>query len=136
MSNRIVRRSIGAGGSAALTALALFAAFRETANIDSIDILKPRLAARGIDIRCMEEGDPEINLATATQKITLKQGIDQPTAKDIIKRIKDAKLKVNAQIEGDKLRVQGKKRDDLQAAIALLREAELKLPLQFENFRD
>ncbi|MCB1629093.1 MAG: YajQ family cyclic di-GMP-binding protein [Xanthomonadales bacterium] len=101
-----------------------------------IDILKPRLAARGIDIRCMEEGDPEINLATATQKITLKQGIDQPTAKDIIKRIKDAKLKVNAQIEGDKLRVQGKKRDDLQAAIALLREAELKLPLQFENFRD
>lgn len=101
-----------------------------------LDILKPKLAARGIDVRCMEEGDPEINLASATQKITLRHGIDQATAKDIVKRIKDAKLKVNAQIEGDKLRVQGKKRDDLQTAIALLRQAELDLPLQFENFRD
>lgn len=101
-----------------------------------IDILKPKLAARGIDIRCLDEGEPEVNLASATQKITLRHGIDQPTAKDIVRRIKDAKLKVNAQIEGDKLRVQGKKRDDLQAAIALLRQAELKLPLQYENFRD
>lgn len=101
-----------------------------------LDILKPRLAARGIDIRCMDVADPEVNLASASQKVTLQQGIDQPTAKDIIKRIKEAKLKVSAQIEGDKLRVQGKKRDDLQSAIALLRQAELKLPLQFENFRD
>ncbi|HEX6832702.1 MAG TPA: YajQ family cyclic di-GMP-binding protein [Rudaea sp.] len=102
-----------------------------------LDILKQRLASRHIDIRAAEIADPEINLATARQKVTLKQGIDQPTAKDIIKRIKDAKLKVETQIQGDKLRVSGKKKDDLQTAIALLRAAsDLKLPLQFENFRD
>ena len=101
-----------------------------------LDILKQRLASRHIDIRCAEIAEPEVNLATARQKITLKQGIDQPLAKDMIKRLKDAKLKVEAQIQGDKLRVSGKKRDDLQAAIALLRAADLKMPLQYENFRD
>ena len=69
--------------------------------------------------------------------MTLKQGIEQPLGKDIIKRIKDAKLKVEVQIQGDKLRVTGKKRDDLQTAIALLRATpEIKMPLQYENFRD
>lgn len=101
-----------------------------------LDILKQRLTGRHIDIRALEIGEAEINLATARQKITLKQGIDQPAAKDIVKRIKDAKLKVETQIQGDKLRISGKKRDDLQAVMALLRGAELKLPLQFENFRD
>jgi uncharacterized protein YajQ (UPF0234 family) len=101
-----------------------------------LDILKQRLASRHIDIRCAEIADPEINLSSARQKITLKQGIDQPLAKDIIRRIKDARLKVEAQIQGDKLRVSGKKRDDLQTAIALLRAADLKMPLQYENFRD
>ena len=102
-----------------------------------LDVLKQRLAARHIDIRCAEIADPEINLASARQKVTLKQGIDQPAAKDIIKRMKDAKLKVEAQIQGDKLRITGKKRDDLQTAIALLRAAaDIKLPLQYENFRD
>jgi uncharacterized protein YajQ (UPF0234 family) len=101
-----------------------------------LDILKQRLAARHIDIGCAEIADPEINLATARQKITLKQGIDQPLAKDIVKRIKEAKLKVEAQIQGDKLRVNGKKRDDLQTAMALLRSADIKMPLQYENFRD
>ena len=102
-----------------------------------LDILKQRLAARHIDIACAEIADPEINLAAARQKVTLKQGIDQPLAKDIVKRIKDAKLKVEAQIQGDKLRVTGKKKDDLQTAIALLRgAADIKMPLQFENFRD
>jgi len=102
-----------------------------------LDILKQRLASRHIDIRAAEIADPEINLASARQKVTLKQGIDQPAAKDIIKRFKDAKLKVEAQIQGDKLRVSGKKRDDLQTAIALLRAAaDIKLPLQYENFRD
>ena len=101
-----------------------------------LDILKQRLAARHIDIGCAEIAEPEINLATARQKITLKQGIDQPLAKDIVKRIKEAKLKVEAQIQGDKLRVNGKKRDDLQAAMALLRNADIKMPLQYENFRD
>jgi len=102
-----------------------------------LDILKQRLANRHIDIRCAEIADPEINLASARQKVTLKQGIDQPSAKDIVKRIKDAKLKVEVQIQCDKMRVTAKKRDDLQTAIALLRAAaDIKLPLQYENFRD
>lgn len=101
-----------------------------------LEILKPRLVARGIDIRCMELAEPEVNLAAARQKITLKQGIEQKIAKEIIKMIKDAKIKVEAQINGEKLRVSGKKRDDLQLVMALLRKAELELPLQFDNFRD
>jgi len=101
-----------------------------------LEILKQRLAARHIDIRCAEIADPEVNLATARQKVTLKQGIEQALAKDIVKRIKDAKLKVEVQIQGDKLRIVGKKKDDLQTAIALLRGAEIKMPLQYENFRD
>ncbi|MCR6701496.1 MAG: YajQ family cyclic di-GMP-binding protein [Dokdonella sp.] len=101
-----------------------------------LDILKIRLAGRGIDIRCAEIADPEVNLARARQRVTLKQGIDQPLAKDIVKRLKDSGLKVQAQINGDKLRVTGKKRDDLQTAIAFLRAADIAMPLQFDNFRD
>jgi hypothetical protein len=100
------------------------------------DILKQRLAARHIDVRCAEVADPEINLGNARQKVTLKQGLDQPLAKDIVKRIKEAKLKVEVQIQGDKLRIVGKKKDDLQTAITLLRGADIKMPLQYENFRD
>jgi uncharacterized protein YajQ (UPF0234 family) len=101
-----------------------------------LDILKQRVAGRGIDVGCMEVADAETNLAAARQKVTLKQGIDQPLAKDLVRRIKDAKLKVQAQIQGEQLRVIGKKRDDLQQAIALLRGADIAMPLQFENFRD
>jgi cyclic-di-GMP-binding protein len=101
-----------------------------------LDILRARLIARGIDIRCMDVAEPDINLAGARQKITIRQGIEQPQAKKIIAAIKAAKLKVESQINGDKLRVSGKKRDDLQEAIALLRKSEFELPLQFENFRD
>jgi hypothetical protein len=100
------------------------------------DILRARLAARGIDVRCLESGEVETNLARARQKITVKQGISRELAKKIQSRLKEAKLKVDSQINGDKLRVNGKKRDDLQAAIALLRAEEFELPLQFENFRD
>jgi cyclic-di-GMP-binding protein len=101
-----------------------------------LDILRARLVARSIDIRCMEEGDPEIALGHAKQKITLKQGIEKAIAKKLIAALKEAKLKVDTQINGDKLRVTGKKRDDLQAAMALLRKSDVELPLQFENFRD
>ena len=101
-----------------------------------VDILKPRLAARHIDLRAMDMGAVETNLAEARQKITIKQGIEQVNAKKIIAALKEAKLKVDASINGDKLRVTGKKKDDLQAAIALLRKAELAIPVQFENFRD
>lgn len=100
------------------------------------DILRQRLAERGIDFRCLEFGEVETNLAGARQKITVRQGIEQKVAKQIAARIKEAKLKVDTQINGDKLRVTGKKRDDLQDAIALLRKAEFEVPLQFDNFRD
>ncbi|HET9033482.1 MAG TPA: YajQ family cyclic di-GMP-binding protein [Dokdonella sp.] len=100
------------------------------------DILMQRLTARGIDVRCVDIGDPDVNLATARQNITLKQGIEQPLAKKIIKLLKDSGSKVQAQIQGDQLRVTGKKRDELQSAIALLRGSDLDMPLQFENFRD
>jgi uncharacterized protein YajQ (UPF0234 family) len=101
-----------------------------------LDILKQRLASRHIDIGCAEIADPEINLATARQKVTLKQGIDQTLGKDIVKRLKDSSLKVQVQIQGDKLRISGKKKDDLQGAIAFLRGTDITMPLQFENFRD
>ncbi len=100
------------------------------------DILLQRLSARGIDVRCVDIGDAEVNLATARQNVTLKQGIEQPLAKKIIKLIKDSGGKVQAQIQGDQLRVIGKKRDELQDTIALLRKSEIEMPLQFENFRD
>jgi uncharacterized protein YajQ (UPF0234 family) len=101
-----------------------------------LDILRGRLSARQIDVRAMDEGKVETNLAEARQKITIKQGIEQPVAKKIVAKIKEAKLKVEAQINGEKVRVTGKKRDDLQAAMALLRKADIEVPLQFENFRD
>ena len=100
------------------------------------EILRARLIARGIDVRCLEFGEVETNVAGARQKVTVKQGIERELAKKIQSSLKDAKLKVDSQINGDKLRVIGKKRDDLQAAMALLRAGEYALPLQFENFRD
>ena len=101
-----------------------------------MDILTQRLGKRGIDARCMEKKDPVTNLAEARQDVILRQGIDQETGKKLQKMIKDSKLKVQAQIAGDKLRVTGKNRDDLQSAIALLRKADVDRPLQFNNFRD
>ena len=100
------------------------------------EILSARLIARGFDVRCLDEGELQTNVAGARQTITVKQGIEQAQAKKIVAAIKAAKLKVESQINGDKLRVTGKKRDDLQAAIALLRQGDFELPLQFENFRD
>ena len=101
-----------------------------------IDILRSRLSARSIDVRCMDVADPLENLGGARQKITVKQGIEQAVSKKLIASIKEAKLKVETQITGDTLRITGKKRDDLQDAIALLKKADVPLPLQFNNFRD
>ena len=101
-----------------------------------LDILRGRLISRKIDTRALDIGEVETNLAGARQKITVKQGIEQPIAKKLVATLKDAKLKVEAQINGDKLRVTGKKRDDLQAAMAVLRKADVELPLQFDNLRD
>jgi uncharacterized protein YajQ (UPF0234 family) len=101
-----------------------------------LEILRARLTARRIDVRSLDAAEPEINLASAKQKITVKQGIEQPIAKKIIAEIKAAKIKVETQINGDKLRISGKKRDDLQLTMALLRKSEIEQPLQFDNFRD
>ncbi|HKE47171.1 MAG TPA: YajQ family cyclic di-GMP-binding protein [Rhodanobacteraceae bacterium] len=101
-----------------------------------LEILRQRLTARKIDVRALDVAEPEVNLASAKQKVTVKQGIEQPVAKKIIASIKAAKLKVDTQINGEKLRVSGKKKDDLQMAIALLRKTEIEVPLQFDNFRD
>jgi uncharacterized protein YajQ (UPF0234 family) len=100
------------------------------------DILRARLSARQIDTRCLDIADPLENLGGARQKITVKQGIEQADSKKLIASIKEAKLKVETQITGDKLRITGKKRDDLQDAIALLKKSKVELPLQFNNFRD
>ncbi len=78
----------------------------------------------------------ENNSPSARQKVVLKHGIDQEVGKKIVKQLKESGLKVQAQIQGDKVRITGKKRDDLQDAIAHLRKAEIGVPLQFENFRD
>ena len=101
-----------------------------------VDILAQRLSKRGIDVRCMEKKDAVSNLAEARQDIVLRQGIDQDTGKKLQKILKESKLKVQAQIQGTQLRVTGKQRDDLQAAMALLKKADLDRPLQFKNFRD
>lgn len=100
------------------------------------EILRGRMIARKIDISCLDLGEIQTNVAGARQRITVKQGIERDQAKKIVNAIKDAKLKVDTQINGDKLRVTGKKRDDLQAAMTVLRAGEFGLPLQFDNFRD
>lgn len=100
------------------------------------EIMRNKLAKRNVDVRSLEYKNPEIKLNEARQTVEIKQGVDTETAKKIVKLIKEANLKVQSAIQGEQVRVTGKKRDDLQAAIALLREAKLNLPLQFENFRD
>ncbi|AIV05630.1 MULTISPECIES: YajQ family cyclic di-GMP-binding protein [Vibrio] len=100
------------------------------------DILRSHLAKRNIDANAMDAKNPEATGKNWHQNIAFRQGIDTPTAKKLVKLIKDAKLKVQASIQGDKLRVTGKKRDDLQATIATIREAEMGIPFQYNNFRD
>ena len=101
-----------------------------------LDILNSKLSKRGVDVACLAAADPELAGQEARQKVTLRQGIDKDLARRIVKRIKDRKLKVQAAVQGDQVRVTGKKRDDLQTVIADLREAQVDLPLQFTNFRD
>ncbi len=101
-----------------------------------IDILHQKLAKRGVDLGCLEEQEPEFAGNEARQNIILRRGIDADRARRLVKQIKGAKLKVQAAIQGDKLRVSGKKRDDLQAVISMLKDTDVGLPLQYENFRD
>jgi uncharacterized protein YajQ (UPF0234 family) len=101
-----------------------------------LDIVQTKLTKRGVDIGCMDIAEPKASGKTVRQEITLKQGLDTVLAKKIVKLIKDKKLKVQAAIQGDQVRVTGKKRDDLQEVIQMLREEKLEMPIQFENFRD
>jgi cyclic-di-GMP-binding protein len=101
-----------------------------------LEILKLRLSKRSIDLGCLEIKEPHTTLSSAQQEVVLRHGIDADTGRKLTRLVKDSKLKVQASIQGDKVRVSGKQRDDLQAAIALLRSAKLDVPLQFTNFRD
>ena len=100
------------------------------------DILCNKLVKRGIDIICLEKNEPLIQTRTATQSIKVNEGIDTPTAKSMVKLIKQSKIRVQTAIQGEQLRISGKKRDHLQAVIALLKDAGLALPLQYKNFRN
>ena len=101
-----------------------------------LDILQNKLHHRGIDISCLEVADAIKLGKQVKQKVTIKQGLDSDLSRKIVKLIKAKKLKVQAAIQGDKVRITGKKRDDLQQAIAVLKAEEFELPLQFDNFRD
>jgi uncharacterized protein YajQ (UPF0234 family) len=101
-----------------------------------LDILHKKIAKRGIDIAALSEGDIETSLNKATQAVTIRQGIDQDSARKLVKLIKGTKLKVQSSIQGDKVRVSGKKRDELQETIHILKDSNCELPLQYINFRD
>jgi cyclic-di-GMP-binding protein len=101
-----------------------------------MEILKSKMVKRKIDISSLKPGEVELVGQRAIQKVTVQQGIETEIARKIVKHVKDLKLKVQIAIQGEKLRVTGKKRDDLQDVIAVLRQAEFGLPFLFDNFRD
>ena len=101
-----------------------------------VPIIEQSLFKRKVNIKCLEYKDSYASGKVVKQEVNLREGIDKELAKKIVALIKDAKLKVQAAIQGEQVRITGKKRDDLQEAIALLRSKELDMPLQFNNFRD
>ncbi|PMO58349.1 YajQ family cyclic di-GMP-binding protein [Vibrio breoganii] len=100
------------------------------------DILRGNLTKRGVDVNTMDSQKEEASGKNWYQNVLFKQGIDKEMAKKLVKAVKDAKLKVQASIQGEKVRITGKKRDDLQSAIALIKSSDLGQPFQYENFRD
>ena len=101
------------------------------------DLFRSHATKRGLDASGVEIEDKPVHSGkTFSLTMTFKQGIDQPTAKTIVKLLKENKIKVQASIQGEKVRVTGKNRDDLQESIALLKKSEIEMPLQFDNFRD
>ena len=101
-----------------------------------LDILRGKLNKRGVDIACLAIAEPGLIGKEARQVVTIRQGLETELSRRIVKMIKDSKLKVQGAIQGDKVRVTGKKRDDLQKVIASLGEAKFDMPLQYVNFRD
>lgn len=101
------------------------------------DVLTGKLAKRGVDVRCLQLGAVEkVSGNKVKQNITIRVGVDQDLAKKIVKLIKDSKLKIQASIQGDAVRVSGPKKDALQESITLVRKSVTDVPLQFKNFRD
>ncbi len=101
------------------------------------DVLTGKLAKRGVDIRCLKVGEAEkISGNKAKQTVTVRTGVDQELAKKIVRLVKDSRMKVQASIQGDAVRVSGAKKDLLQEAIALVRKSITDFPLQYTNFRD
>lgn len=101
-----------------------------------LEILRSKMVKRGIDIKSLKEGDVQLVGQKASMVVTVQQGIESEIARKIVKAVKEAKLKVQTAIQGEKLRVTGKKRDDLQQVMALLKENNYGVPLQYDNFRD
>ena len=101
-----------------------------------VDILRTKISKRGIDAGCLAFEDIQESSSEVKQQVTVRQGIDKDLARRIVKLVKDTKLKVQSSIQGDQVRVTGKKRDDLQSVIASLKNQDLGLPLQYINFRD
>jgi uncharacterized protein YajQ (UPF0234 family) len=101
-----------------------------------LDVLQNKMVKRGIEISCLKTADVNTVGQKATMQVTVQQGIESETARSIVKKVKEKKMKVQIAIQGDKLRVTGKKRDDLQGVIALLKDENYGLPLQYNNFRD
>jgi cyclic-di-GMP-binding protein len=99
-------------------------------------VLMGKLAKRQVNLQSLKKGEPVTTGREVRQTFTIRQGIDADLGRQIVKAIKDSKLKVQASMQEDKLRVTGKKRDDLQDVIALLKQRDFGLPLQFNNFRD
>ena len=101
------------------------------------DVMTGKLTKRGIDIRSLKYGDAEkVSGNKVKQAVTVRTGVEQELAKKIVKAVKESKLKVQASIQGDAVRVSGAKRDDLQSAIALVKKTVTDFPLQYQNFRD
>ena len=101
-----------------------------------LEMLRSKMVKRGIDIKSLKEGEVQLLGQKATMAVTVQQGIETDIERKIVKTVKESKLKVQTAIQGEKLRVTGKKRDDLQQVIALLKDGNFGLPLQYDNFRD
>ena len=101
-----------------------------------IDMLRQKFVKRSVDPRVMDIGEQEHIGKLMHRNVRIQQGVESPLARKIVKMIKDRKMKVQSAIQGEKIRVTGKKRDDLQQVMSLLKEADIEVPLQFNNFRD
>ncbi|HJP50341.1 MAG: YajQ family cyclic di-GMP-binding protein [Pseudomonadales bacterium] len=101
-----------------------------------LDMLRSKMVKRSIDVKVMDVGEPRPSGKLLHQTVVIRQGIEKELARKIVKLVKDRKMKVQAAIQGEKVRVTGKKRDDLQAVMTMLKESDIDLPLQFNNFRD